>query len=70
MHTTRNIFKRESFNMKNTETAVYSFKQFRYLSLHIGGNGASVEVFRRFSMYLKDKAFKYLKNQSFFGNFK
>ena len=66
MHTTRNIFKRERFNMKNTETAFYPFKQFEYLSLHIVGNGASVEVFRLFSMYLKDKAFKYLKNQSFF----
>ena len=45
MHITRNIFKRENFNMRNTETAFYSFKQFGYLSLHIGGNGASVEVF-------------------------
>ena len=62
MHTTRNIFKKESFNMKNTETAFYFLKQFRYLSLLIRGNGASVEVFRLFSMYLKDKAFKYLKN--------
>ena len=49
--------------MKNT--AFYSFKQFRYLSLHIGGNGDSVEVFHLFSMYLNDKAFKYRKNQSF-----
>ena len=24
--------------MKNTEIAFYSFKQFRYLSLHLGGN--------------------------------
>ena len=54
--------------MKNT--AFYSFKQFRYLSLHIGGNGDSVEVFHLFSMYLNDKAFKYRKNQSFFGIFK
>ena len=30
--------------MKNTETAFYSFYQFGYLSLHIGGNGASVET--------------------------
>ena len=52
--------------MKNTEIASYSFKQFGYLSLHIGGNGGSVEVFRLFSMYLKYKAFKYLKNQSFY----
>ena len=50
--------------MKNTETAFYSFWQFGYLSKHIGGNGASVEVFRLFSMYLRDKAFKYLKNKS------
>ena len=28
--------------MKNTEISFYSFKQFRRLSLHIGGNGASV----------------------------
>ena len=69
MRTTRNIFKRERFNMKNTETAFYPFKQFEYLSLHIVGNGASVEVFRLFSMYLKDKAFKCLKNQSFFWRF-
>ena len=42
MHTTRNIFKKENFNMKNTETAFYSFKQFRNLPLHIVGNGESV----------------------------
>ena len=34
--------------MKNTEIAFYSFKQFGYLSLHIGGNGNSFEVFRLF----------------------
>ena len=39
------------------------------MSLHLGGNGASVEVFRLFSMYVKDKAFKYLKNQIFFWEF-
>ena len=70
MHTIRNILKKENFIMKNTETAFYSFKQFRYLLLHNGSNGDSVEVFRLFSMYWNDKAFKYLKNQSFFGNFK
>ena len=37
--------------------------------MHIGGNGASLEVFRLFSMYVKDKAFKYFKNQSFFWQF-
>ena len=42
MHTTGNIFKTENFKMKNTEISFYSFKQFRRLSLHIGGNGASV----------------------------
>ena len=52
--------------MKNTGIAFYSFKQSRYLSLNFGGNGDSVEVFCYFSMYVKDKAFKYLKNQSFF----
>ena len=57
--------------MKNTESAFSSFKQFWYLSLHIGVDGDSVEVFCLFFMYLKDKAFKYLKNQSsFFGNLK
>ena len=44
MHTIRNIFKKENFNMKSAETAFYSFKQFRHLQLHIGGNGDSVEV--------------------------
>ena len=39
------------------------------MSLHLGGNGASVEVFRLFSMYVKDKAFKYLNNQIFFWEF-
>ena len=48
--------------MKNTENAFSSIKKFGYLSLHIGGNGDSVEVFRLFSIYLKDKTFKYLKN--------
>ena len=32
-------------------------------------NGALVEVFHLFSMYMKDKAFKYLKIQSFFLQF-
>ena len=41
--------------MKNAESAFYYIKQFGYLSLHIGGNRASVEVFRLFSMYLKDQ---------------
>ena len=55
--------------MKNAENAFSSFKQFGYLLLHIESNGDSVEVFRLFSMYLKDKAFKYLKNQIFFWQF-
>ena len=40
MHTTRSAFKTENTNLKNAETASYSFKQFGYLSLHIGGSGA------------------------------
>ena len=32
-------------------------------------NGDSVKVFRLFFIYLNDKTFKYLKNQSFFGEF-
>ena len=55
--------------MKNTEITFYSFKQFGYLLLHIRNNGDSVEVFRLFSMYLKDKAFKYLKYQRFIWHF-
>ena len=35
MNTTRNIFKRENFSMKNTENDFHSSKQFEYLSLHI-----------------------------------
>ena len=69
MHTPNNIFKRENFNMKNTETDFCFFKQFGYLSLHIAGNSDSVEVILSFSMYLNDKPFKYLKNQSFFWQF-
>ena len=47
IHTTRNTFKRENFNMKLffTEIAFHSFKQFGYLSLYIVGNGDSVETF-------------------------
>ena len=52
--------------MKNIEIGFYSLKKTGYFSLHIGGNGNSVEVFRLFSMNLKDKAFKYHKNQTFF----
>ena len=70
MLTTRNIFKRENFNIKNTEATFYFFKQFGNSSLNIGVNGDSVEVFRHFSMHQNDKAFKYLKNQSFLDNFK
>ena len=47
--------------MKNTEIGFYSFKQLRYFSLHIGGNGNSVEIFCLFSMYLRDKVIKYFK---------
>ena len=63
---TKNTVKRENFNSKNTEIAFYPFKQFGYLSLHIRDKGDSVEVFRLFSVYLKNKAFKYLKNQRSF----
>ena len=61
--------KRENFNIKNIQIAFYSFTQFGDLSLHIGGSGDSVEVLDLFSMYLKNKAFKYLKNRSFFWQF-
>ena len=52
--------------MKNTEIGFNSFKQFGYFSLHSGGNGNTIEVFRLFSMYLNDKVFKYLKKRSLF----
>ena len=52
--------------MKHNEISFYSFKQFEYFLLQIVGNKNSVEVFRLFSMYLKNKPFKYLKKQSFF----
>ena len=55
--------------MKNAADAFSFFKQFGHLSLYIGGNGDLVEVFCHFSMYLKDKAFKNLKNQRFFWQF-
>ena len=41
--------KERIFNMKNTEIAFYSLKEFGYLSLRIRGNGDSVKVFRLFS---------------------
>ena len=56
--------------MKITKTVFYFLKQFGYLWLHIGSNRDSFEVFHLFSMYLKDRPFKYLENQYFFGNFK
>ena len=52
--------------MKNIEIGFYSFRQFGYFPLHIGGNGNSVEVFHLFPMYLKDEVFKYLKKQILF----
>ena len=52
--------------MKNTEIGFYSFKQFGYFSLYLGGNGNSVEAFRLFSMYLKDKVFITSKSEAFF----
>ena len=56
--------------MKNTETAFYSFNQFRYLLLHIGGNGDSVEVFCLFSRYLNDKTINTSKTKAFPDSFK
>ena len=56
--------------MTNTENAFSSFKQFGYPLLHIVGNGDSFKVFGLFPIYLKGKAFKYLKNQRFLCNFK
>ena len=44
--------------MKITESAFYSFKQFGYLLLHIGGNEDLVQLFPLFFMFLNDKAFK------------
>ena len=47
--------------MKNTDNDFCSIKEFGYLSLHIGGNGDSVEVFRLLNT---------TKIKDFFGNFK
>ena len=43
--------------MKNTEIFIDRYLS-GYLSLHIRGNGDSLEVFRLFSVFLKDRAFK------------
>ena len=55
--------------MKNAENAFSLIKKFGYLSLHIGGNGDSVKVFRLFSMYLKDKTFKIPQKSKLFWEF-
>ena len=55
--------------MNNTEIGFYSFGQFGYFPLHIGGNGNSVEVFHLFSMYLKNEVLKCLKKQIMFLQF-
>ena len=55
--------------MKNAENAFSPIKKFGYLSLHIGGNGDSVKVFRLFSMYLKDKTFKIPQKSKLFWEF-
>ena len=59
--------------MKNTEIGFYSFKQYLPLDVYIDVYRCTSEVimqiqlkyFRFLSMYLKHKAFKYLKNESF-----
>ena len=40
-----------------------------YLSLHIGENGDSIEVLSLFSMFLKDKAFKWPQKPKLFWQF-
>ena len=61
MHTSRSTFKRVNFNMKNSDIAFYSLKQYLSLDIYMdiyrcdGGNGDSVEVFRLSSMLLSDK---------------
>ena len=55
--------------MKNTEATFYSLKQFEYLPLNVRSIRDSAEVFCLFSMYLKDKAFKYLKKQNIIWQF-
>ena len=51
--------------MKKTEIAFYSFKKILSVDIYMDicrcaskGNGDSLEVFRLFSMFLKDKTFK------------
>ena len=53
--------------MEKTDIFFYSFNQFGYSLLHIGGNGDLVKIFRLQTKYLKDKAFIYLKETRLFS---
>ena len=69
MHTTRNIFESENFNMNNTEFAFNSFIQFGYLLLHIGSDGAAAEVFVFFPCTWRIKLLNNSKTKAFFWQF-
>ena len=58
----RNTFKRENLNIKNTEIAFYSFKQYLSIDIYTDIYRCTSEVMEIhvsiLSMFLKDKAFK------------
>ena len=74
MHTTRNTFKRENFNTKNTEIAFYSFKQYLSMDIHIDTYRCTtkeMEIYLKHFIFFhvpeQKKLSKKLKNQGFLG---
>ena len=72
MHTTRNAFKKENFNMKNTEIAFYFFKQYLSIGIYTVIYRCTLRVmeihlkyFVFFSCSWRIKLLNNLKNQSF-----
>ena len=65
MLTTRNIFKRENFNIKNTEATFYSFKQFGHSSLNIGGMKIQLKYFVVFPSTKRIKLLNTSKTKAF-----
>ena len=68
---------KENFNMKNTEIAFYSFKQYLSIDIYMHIYRCTSEVmeihlkyFVFFLCFGRIKLLNNLKNQSFFGNFK
>ena len=63
MHTTRNTFKRENFNTKNTEIAFYSFKQYLSMDFHIDTYRCTT---KEMEIYLKHFIFFHVPEQKSF----